>query len=107
MKTIDACLFLAVGLFMQLAPLLAPEWFPATGPGRASGSALWLMFMGGVNESVGAFTLVCRQILPRLDALFAWRPRLTNASAAEIPRSPLPIGIPMHLHQEAIQRAVA
>ncbi|HVU16663.1 MAG TPA: hypothetical protein VHD32_07050 [Candidatus Didemnitutus sp.] len=89
MKTSDACLFLAVGFLMWVAPLVAPGHFPQEGPGQINPSALWLQFMGWVNGGLGIIFIVCERmalVIRRLAAVTRFRP----AACAELLRPPLP-----------------
>ncbi|HEY4302167.1 MAG TPA: hypothetical protein VGM73_14930 [Candidatus Didemnitutus sp.] len=92
MKTTDACLFLAVGALMWVAPLLAPGHFPQSGPGLMNPSALWLQFMGWINGGLGALYLVCERIIAGIRALAA-AAKSTPAACAQLLRPPLPQGI--------------
>ena len=75
MTTANALGFLLLGLVMILLPPFAPGWFPPDGLlDGTSTSALWLEFMGWVNDLVGAWFVACDKLWPLVRRALAWTP---------------------------------
>ncbi len=76
MTTPNAFGFLLLGLLLLLLPSTVPDWFPPNHALDGSNtSALWLEFMGWVNDAIGAWFAWCNELLPRAERALAWRPQ--------------------------------
>lgn len=60
MNTLNAIGFLCFGLGMGLAPVVAPDYFPASAIDGTSTRALWLQVMGIVQATLGGGYLIRR-----------------------------------------------
>ena len=73
MKTIDALNFFLVGLVMFFCPAYWPEEFCATASSESS-SELWLLVMGAVQLSVGAWSMAVNIVPRAIRHLAEWEP---------------------------------
>jgi hypothetical protein len=64
MNVLNALIFAALGSVMEIVPRAFPSFFPPSGADQASGRALWLALMGGVQLALGLGFIFRTQILP-------------------------------------------
>ena len=86
MKWYEALGFCLMGLFMLWLPSLAPGLFVSNSAYGSSTGELWMMFMGGVNASLGVGVLEWKAI-KLVRQIPGWLVPVATPQSAEVPSS--------------------
>ncbi|HEY3756057.1 MAG TPA: hypothetical protein VGL42_07910 [Opitutaceae bacterium] len=82
MNSKSALGFVVVGILMMAVPTLLPSWFPHSGPDASNAGSTWLLCMGVVEISIGAYYLVRHSLFPALKRMGAQRAQVRRSRVA-------------------------